>query len=705
MTNYEALNHKISISLEQASQREALLSAVARGRDARAQTLQDIPGGEAFRERVSQIKQRCIEDLPELIARFTQNARARGATVYLAREAREACDYVLNLARERNVSRITKSKSLTTEEIELNHPLEKAGIEVLETDLGELIIQMAGELPYHLVFPAVHKTAEQVAELFRGRTGEPVSSDLGEIMALMRRYLRPKFLQADMGITGANVAIAETGSLLIETNEGNGRLVSAIPRLHVAVVGIEKIVSTIDQALQLIFAHPVSATGQLLTTYVSFFAGRSPLNAEKDRELHIVLLDNGRLLMSSDDGFREALHCIRCGACMNICPTYGVLGGHIFGHIYPGPIGIPWTAQVHGLEQAAAFTDLCISCGLCKEICPANIDIPWMIARVKENVLEHASQPLVNRVLMASESLAKFACATAPVSNWLLRSRVVKALTEKVLGLDRRRKLPEFARTTLRKRFVRRAKRARASVRKVAFFADYAANYTVPELGMQAIELLEQGRVEVCLPEQKASGYPYISYGELAKARRVAAFNVTRLHPLVEQGYEVVTIEPTAAYALKQCYPRLLDKSKAARAVADHTHEYFEYLATLAHDGFLLFPPQVKDRRNFGFHIPCHQHGVSGGSQTLHLLRSIGFDVEVIETGTCCGMAGTFGLKAGPLGVELSTMVGKPLFELFEARGIEAIVTESSVCKIQLQEGTGLPVFHPLQLIAESKLV
>lgn len=709
------LNEKISKSLKEVNQRYALLLAVKRGRDARAAALSALPDPEHFRQQVKSIKERSIQNLEALQTQFVENARARGAAVFFARTGAEACQYILKLAKQKHARLVAKSKSLTTEEIELNHPLQQAGLRVVETDLGEYIIQLAGELPYHLVFPAVHKTAEQVAELFTHATGESVSSDLGEIMKLMRKTLRPIFLGADLGVTGGNVAIAETGSVLIETNEGNGRLVSSIPPVQVIVVGVEKIVATIEEALQMIRAHPISATGQPLTTYVSFFAGRAPLGKQEGRELHIVLLDNGRRKMRDDSWFHEALHCIRCGACMNICPTYGVLGGHVFGHIYPGPIGIPWTAQVHGLENAAKFSDLCISCGLCKEICPADIDMPMMIAKVKHQILQTKRQPLVNRILMASEAFARVACATAPLSNWVLQSRPAKFLSEKIFGLDRRRRLPVFSRRTFKKQFKKEQVSGSGGANKVALFADFS-NYVAPELLAGAVKILRSAGVEVALPQQKTSGYPFISYGELQRAARVADFNVRSFYPFVEQGCDVVALEPTAVYSLKQIYPKLLNDSPSARAVAERTFEFFDYLMKLQQDGFLLIPPQITDGRRFGYHIACHQRGLparlpadlqagrsadgSSGRATQQLLQSLGYDVSLIETGACCGMAGTFGLKAGPLGYDLSMTVGESLFQLFKDSGVEVILTESSVCALQLAEGAGLPVLHPLELIA-----
>ncbi|MFQ5641637.1 MAG: LUD domain-containing protein, partial [bacterium] len=613
----ENLKTKITASLNQDCQRSALLSAVKRARDARAKALRHLPGSESLQAEVRAIKERCIDNLDTLLETFIRNAKSRGARVTFAETDKEACDAILKLAKAKNARLITKSKSLTTEEIELNRPLQDAGLEVVETDLGERIIQMAGELPYHLVMPAVHKTAAQVAELFSRETGEKVSSDLADIMALMRRSLRPVFLNADMGITGANIAIAETGSVIIETNEGNGRLVSAIPPVQVVVMGLEKIVETLEDALKLIMAHPVSATGQILTTYVSFMAGRSPLGNDDPRELHIIILDNGRREMRSDPWYREALHCIRCGACMNICPTYGVLGGHVFGHIYPGPIGIPWTANVHGLDKAAQFSDLCISCGLCQEICPAEIDMPMMIVKVKQQALSLESQPFVNKVLMSSATLAKLACATAPFSNWILQSKTAKHIGEKLFGLERLREIPQFTRRTFKKEFKKKFKTPISSPRKhVVFFVDYVANYISPHLAMNAAKLLQSADIQVVVPNQKASGYPYLSYGELEKAKKVAQFNVKQIYPYAAQGFAVVATEPTAVYTIKNVYPKFLDYSTEARHVASVTYEFFEYIAQLNREGELLIPPQITEKRRFGYHIPCHQRGLSCGTDT-----------------------------------------------------------------------------------------
>ncbi|MEK7793979.1 MAG: lactate utilization protein B, partial [Candidatus Hydrogenedentota bacterium] len=471
-TRYPQLKRRVAEAIAERKKRDSLVRCMKRGRDNRAEALVDLPGGTAFRQDVKRVKERCIAHLDNLYERFKENAEKRGALVHFAKTGADAIRISIAIARGYGAKTISKSKSLTTEEIEINHPLEEAGFRVIETDLGELIIQLVGEKPYHLVFPSVHKTREDVAEIFAKETGEPVSSDIPSLMRVVRKYLRPIFLNTDIGMTGANIGIAETGGIVIETNEGNGRLVSSIGKCHICVMGIEKIVDTLEDAMLMVLAHPVSASGQLPTTYVTWMHGRNPLGeGGPDRESHIIVLDNGRSEMRADPKMREALHCIRCGACMNVCPTYGVTGGHIFGHIYPGPIGIPWTAQCHGLETAGDFAPLCISCGLCKEICPADIDIPMMIAEVKHRDMKTHPAPRAARLMMAADRYAALGSATAPLSNWMLNFAPFRGVMS-AFGLDPKHKLPPFARDTFRKRFARRRPASTATKYKVALFID-----------------------------------------------------------------------------------------------------------------------------------------------------------------------------------------------------------------------------------------
>ncbi len=687
------LERKVSAAIERGGVR-GLYDAMVRGLTGRERAVAEFEDYGSFRRRVREIKERSVEELEELVREFVRNAEARGAMVHHASNAEEACNIILRIIEERGGRTVVKSKSLTSEEIELNEYLERRGVEVLETDLGERIVQLARERPSHLVFPAIHKTVEDVAELFSAESGRKLEPEIGELLAYVRARLRREFLEADVGLNGANVAIAELGAVVLETNEGNGRLVASLPRVQIVLLGIEKVVRTVEEALMLARSHAVAATGQRLTVYVSVMGGRLPLQGSEGRELHIVLLDNGRRRMREDPVFREALYCIRCGACMNVCAPYSVVGGHVFGHIYPGPIGIPWTANVHGLENAS-FAHLCISCGLCKEVCPVDINIPMMIARVKEMDAEAHGFPLVNRVMMAYETLGSLGSKLAPFTNRAIRSRAVRWLMEKLLGLDRDVELPPLARKALRTRLRSVMRRPENPSMRVALFPDFFYEFVRPDIAEALIALLQEVGAEVEVPPVRTSGYPLIAYGDIRGAKRYAEQNVRVLRDYASKGYLIVSLEPTATYALKFVYPYLL-RDEGSVMVAERTVEAMALLRELLASGKVSVKPLTG---RYGVHVPCHQRALSGATHLTWVLNAAGAEAEVIGDGMCCGMAGTFGMKAGPIGRKLSVAMGKRLFSMFRSREIDAIVTESSVCAIHLKSGTGMRVMHPLELL------
>lgn len=696
---FKELEERVEERLRQGPVR-GLYAAMLRGLRGRGKAITEFEDYEVFRSEVRRIKERSLQRLPELIDMFTKNAEARGAKVYLARNGEEAIKIITNIAVTASASLVAKSKSLTSEEILLNEGLEAAGLHVVETDLGERIIQLAGERPSHLVFPAIHKTVEDVRALFSAEAKREISSDIQDIMRYIRGRLREVFLSADIGLNGANVGIAEIGGIVLETNEGNGRLTASIPRIQIVLMGIEKIVETVEEALILARAHGVAATGQRVTTYVSIMAGRPPMAEDNSREMHIILLDNGRSRMLSDDVFREALYCIRCGACMNICAPYSITGGHIFGYIYPGPIGIPWTANIHGLDKAT-FAHLCISCGLCREICPVSINIPFMISRVKDLLAKKHGRPRGDNSMIRYEQFGKFASQLAPISNWALRSRMTRYLLEKLVGLDRSVPLPEFRRDTFSKRFKRIKNQINNPRGKAVIYVDFFANYCRPEIAESIVNVLQSSGIDVELPPQLTSGYPMIAYGDWEGAMRYARKNVELLSGYVERGYMVVSIEPTATYTLKHVYPYLLRGDERAEAIARSTYEALHVIRRLVEEG--VVEARASRQRHYGVHVPCHQRPLSGPENILALMRAASLEATVIEDGMCCGMAGTFGMKHGPIGRELSKAMGKRLFELFQSSGVEAVVTESSVCTIHIREGSGIDVLHPLDILRFEK--
>ena len=383
----ETFGENAKAALADAHLRGALKNATSLFGERRKAAVTSLPNWEDLRSQARSIKDEALSQLDKYLEEFVRNAESRGAKVHWARDAAEANAIICGLAKERNARTIVKSKSMTTEETHLNQALEAAGMQVVETDLGEYIIQLADEPPSHIIAPAIHKTKGQIAELFTAELGMPPTDDVGQLTSTARTTLRDRFAAADVGISGVNFAVAETGTIVIVENEGNIRLTSSLPRLHIAVMGIEKVIprfADLDVFLKLL---PRSGTGQQLTTYQSFITGvkRKPTD-EGPEELHVVLLDNGRSRMLAHPVTRQSLACIRCGACLNACPVYQQVGGHAYGSVYPGPIGAVITPQLMGIQKAAQLPYASSLCGACREVCPVKIDIPRLLLHLRAEI-------------------------------------------------------------------------------------------------------------------------------------------------------------------------------------------------------------------------------------------------------------------------------------------------------------------------------
>ena len=383
----ETFRENAKAALADAQLRGALKHATSLFGERRKEAAASLPNWEELRNEARAIKDEVLLHLDRYLEEFTRNAEARGAKIHWARDAAEANAIICKLAADRNARIVVKSKSMTTEETHLNTALEATGLQVVETDLGEYIIQLADERPSHIIAPAIHKTKRQVAELFTSQLGMPPTDDLIQLTSTARTTLRDRFAAADVGISGVNFGIAETGTIVIVENEGNIRLTTSVPRTHIAVMGIEKVLphfADLDIFLKLL---PRSGTGQRLTTYQSFITGtKQRATEEGPEELHIVLLDNGRSRMLAHPVTRQSLACIRCGACLNACPVYQQIGGHAYGSVYPGPIGAVITPQLIGIEKTAQLPYASSLCGACREVCPVKIDIPRLLLHLRGEV-------------------------------------------------------------------------------------------------------------------------------------------------------------------------------------------------------------------------------------------------------------------------------------------------------------------------------
>jgi len=343
----------------------------------------EFPSFDAERDIARRIKEEAIGRLDELLAQLKERLETNGCKVFVAGDAKTARGYILEVARARGVKRAVKGKSMTTEEIELNAALQQAGIEPIETDLGEYIVQLRGEKPSHIITPAIHLSKEDIGRTFSDRLSIAYTPQPEQLTAVARERLRSMFLTAEMGITGVNFAIAETGTLVLVENEGNGRMSSTLPETLVALMGIEKVIPKLDDLPHFLEILARTSTGQKLTCYTNFINGpRRDGDVDGPREVHVVMLDNGRSAMLADPVLREALYCLRCGACLNVCPVYRRIGGHAYGVTYSGPIGSIVSPNLFG-SAAAQLPFASTLCGACREICPVRIDIPRLLLHLR----------------------------------------------------------------------------------------------------------------------------------------------------------------------------------------------------------------------------------------------------------------------------------------------------------------------------------
>ena len=387
MTNHQPLNFdkNVSRALNDAQLIKNIKSAMATLVSKRKTIFSDAAETERLRTLGNALKKKALSKLPQLLEQLEEKCTQNGIQVHWAETAAEANQLVLDIMKSHGATRLVKGKSMVSEEMELNAFLQKHGIEALETDLGEFIIQLNNETPAHIIVPAIHKNKDQISKIFHDNIpDEPYTEDVAELTAIARKTLRQKFYQADVGLSGVNFAVAETGTLCLVENEGNGRLCTTVPGVHIALMGLEKVVEKLEDVPPLLRLLIGSATGQLITTYVNMITSARK-EGEKDgpKEVHLIILDNGRSKIFADPRRRQTLQCIRCGTCLNHCPVYNQIGGHAYGYIYPGPIGKILNPQIEGLKAAGVLASASSLCNACEEVCPVKIQIPDLIRRIR----------------------------------------------------------------------------------------------------------------------------------------------------------------------------------------------------------------------------------------------------------------------------------------------------------------------------------
>lgn len=378
---------------------------------------QQLPEGPQLRLTAHEIRKTAIDNLDLLLERLAENVRRNGGHVFFAKNAQTALDYCLTTARRHDAKLAVKGKSMVSEEIGLNTALIESGIDVAETDLGEYIIQLADERPSHIIAPAIHKNRKEIGHLFSDKIGIPYTDDPPRLTRIARKALREKFLAADIGFSGCNLACAETGHIVTVSNEGNIRMSTTMPRVHVAIMGMERVAARLEDHDALLRLLCRAAAAQNMATYVSYIGGpRYSQQVDGPDEFHLIILDNGRSRILADKEFREMLYCIRCAACLNVCPVYGKIGGHSYGHPYSGPVGAVVMPLMAGINLAK---DLCQGetlCGACQDACPVNIDLPRMLLALRAKLADGDPKWEVTRANSTEKLFYK-------MWSWIIRNR------------------------------------------------------------------------------------------------------------------------------------------------------------------------------------------------------------------------------------------------------------------------------------------
>jgi len=675
---------------------------------------------EATREGIKRVKSYAADHIDELIDEFTKNCTARGGKVFRATSKEDAIEYVRKLVKERNVKIIVKSKSMASEEIHMNKTLAEDGVLVQETDLGEFIIALEGNTPVHMVMPALHLNKEQVADLFTDYTRQKNAPIIAEEVKTARKVMRQKFTTAEMGVSGANVAVAETGTVFTMTNEGNGRMVGTLPSIHLYVFGIEKLVKSISDASYIFKALPRNGTGQRITSYISLYTGPTEVTVNKEtdekakKDFYVLILDDpGRREILADPDYRQIFDCIRCGACLDVCPAFALVGGHVYGSkVYTGGIGTLLTNFLISPERAESIQNICLQCGRCKEVCAGGLDITGMILKLRTKfaaesgvapTYKFALDTVSNRRLF--HSLLRIASvAQKPITNG---QPMIRNLPLFLSDLTAGRSLPAIAKQPFRDIFPKIHQHVLAPKGTIAIYTGCLLDFVYVDVAEAVVKALNEVGYRVVMPEgQTCCGAPATYMGDTNNAKAAAIMNIEAL----EAGkYDyIVSACPTCTHSLRE-YKELFkdDPSmfKLAETLSEKTFDFSKLLHML---GGLPTKGDGKPLK-ITYHDSCHLRRVMNVYKEPRELLTSTKGVELIEMedcDRCCGFSGSYSIKFP----EISGPILAKKIDNIVKTGADVVAMDCPGCMLQIAGGLdarGLPikVKHTAQILMEKRKI
>ena len=673
---------------------------------------------EKVREQIREVKSYAADHVDEMIEEFTANCEKRGGVVFHARSTEEAMEWIRNLVKEKGVKSIVKSKSMASEEIHFNKVLGDDGVLVQETDLGEFIIALEGNTPVHMVMPALHLNKEQVADLFTDYTKVKNEPIISEEVKTARRVMRDRFIHADMGVSGANVAVAETGTVVTMTNEGNGRMAGTLPKIHLYIFGIEKFVKSFKDAAPIFKALPRNGTGQRITSYISMYTGASEVVTDKEndtkakKEFYAVILDDpGRRAILEDKDFRQVFDCIRCGACLDVCPAFALVGGHVYGSkVYTGGIGTLLSHFLISEERAEQIQSICLQCGRCKEVCGGHIPITDLIMKLREKsqaehpdaVKKFALDAVTDRKLFHS-MLRIAAVAQAPFTKG---QPMIRHLPMFLSGLTEGRSFPNIAKVPFRDLFPMIPQRIEGEKKgTIALFAGCLLDFVYPDLARDVIADLNSIGWKVAFPEgQACCGCPASNMGDTENAAKEAQINIEAME--AEKYDYIVSACPSCTHQLKS-YPTFFEEGtemhKRAQILADKAFDFCKLFYDL---GGLKDEGDGKEVK-VTYHDSCHLcRSLRVTEEQRELLRHTkGVElVEMNDHDNCCGFGGSYSV----LYPEISAPILAKKIENIKESGADVVAMDCPGCMMQIRGGLDarnidIKVKHTAEIIAEKR--